>query len=181
MPGMAAPGWYSDNDAHDVLRWWDGTRWTGFTQPARSAHGWFAVPGPGTMAGRAQVDAGSVQEDVRMPGRKRDLQAEVERLREVVADIGARERDELRAEVGMLQQELPSIRNEHAGLLAAMGPLRAEAASLAAQRGQVVQAQAELRELRGQQAALAAASEEAERLTLALAKFRADQAELADR
>ena len=114
-----------------------------------------------------------------MPGRKRHLQAEVERLGDVVADIGVRERDELRAEVGTLQQELPRIRNEHAGLLAALGPLRAEAAPLAAQRGQVVQVQAELKQLRAQRAALGAASAEAERLTLALAKLRADQAELA--
>jgi hypothetical protein len=114
-----------------------------------------------------------------MPGRKRDLQAEVERLREVVADIGVRERDELRAEIGMLQQELPRIRNEHAGLLAALGPLRAETATLAAQRAQVVQVQAELQHLRAQRNALAATSAEAERLTLVLAKLRADQAELA--
>ena len=58
-------------------------------------------------------------------------------------------------------------------------PLRAEAANLAAQRAQVVQVQAELQQLRQQRDAMAAASAEAERLTLALAKLRADQAELA--
>jgi hypothetical protein len=52
-----------------------------------------------------------------MPGRKRDPQAEVERLREIVASIGLRERDEFGAEVGRLQQELPGLRHEQAGLL----------------------------------------------------------------
>ena len=119
------------------------------------------------MAGLGQAGAAAVQDDARMPGRKRDLQAEVERLREVVGGIGIRERDELRAEVGWLQQGLPGLRHERAGLLAALGPLRAEAASLTAQRAQAAQLQAELQQLRAQRDAMAAASAEAERLTRA--------------
>jgi hypothetical protein len=114
-----------------------------------------------------------------MPGRKRDLQAEMERLREVVAGIGIPERDELRAEIGKLRQELPGLRNEQAVLLGALGPLRAEAADLSAQRAQAAQLLAEIQQLRTQRDALAASSAEAERLTLALAKLRAEQAELA--
>jgi hypothetical protein len=116
---------------------------------------------------------------LKVSGRKRDLQAEVERLREVVAGIGIRERDELQAEISRLRQELPGLRNEQAALLGALGPLRAETAGLAAQRAQAAQLQSELQQLRAQRDALAATSAEAERLTLALAKLRAEQAELA--
>lgn len=132
------------------------------------------------MAGWCQEATGVGQGDMKMPGRKRDLQAEVERLREMLAGIGLRERDELRAEVGRLQQELPELRNERVGLLAALDPLRAEVADLTAQRAEVAQLHAELQQLRAQRGALVATSAEAERLTLALAKLRAEQAELAD-
>ena len=58
-----------------------------------------------------QTNLGAGAGEARMPGRKRDLQAEVERLREVVAGIGLHEREELRAEVGRMRQELPALRN----------------------------------------------------------------------
>jgi hypothetical protein len=136
------------------------------------------MPGLEALAVHEQTRTNAGQGDFKVPGRKRDLQAEVERLREVVAGIGIRERDELRADVGRLQHELRGLRNEQAGLLAALGPLRTEAAGLAAQRVQAAQLHAELQQLRAQRDALAVSSAEAERLTLALAKLRAEQAEL---
>ncbi len=114
-----------------------------------------------------------------MPGRKRDLQAEVERLREVVASSGVLDRDELRAEVGRMQQDLPTLRNELAALQATIGPLRAEATDLTAHRDQAMRLEGELQRLRAERDALATASAEADRLTLALAALRSEQAELA--
>jgi hypothetical protein len=56
-------------------------------------------PGPGVMGGWGQPTSDASAGDMKMPGRKRDLQAEVERLREIVASTGVWERDELRAEL----------------------------------------------------------------------------------
>ena len=115
---------------------------------------------------------------MKMPGRKRDLQAEVDRLREIVTSSGVLERDEMRAEVGRIQQDLPRLRNEIAGLLATIGPLRAEATDLTTQRAEAMHLEAELQRLRTARDELATASGEADRLTLALAALRAEQAEL---
>ena len=121
-----------------------------------------------------------------MPGRKRDLQAEVERLRHVVGSFGVRERDELRAEVDHLRRQVPELQYERAGLLATLSPLRAEVASLKQQQAEVTRwqadvahLQAEVRQLQLQRDTLKGVAAEAERLTLALAKLRAEQTELA--
>ena len=115
---------------------------------------------------------------MKAPGRKRDLQAEVERLRQVVDGFGFRQREELQAEVRSLEAELPRLRHEHGQLVAALGPLRAEAAGLAGQHAHAAALRAELQQLQGQRDALAAAASEADRLTLALAQLRAEHAEL---
>lgn len=167
MTAMAAPGWYPDGQAFGVLRWWDGTQWTSFTQPAHPAAP-AGSPRPNAMMEPGHSGTATGQGDLRMPGRKRDLQSEVERLREVVAGVEIPERNELRVEIARLRQELPGLRNEHAGLLGALGPLRAEAAGLSAQRAQAAQLQTEIQQLRTQRDALTASLAEAERLTLAV-------------
>ena len=185
MAGMAAAGWYPDNHDLALMRWWDGMRWTDLTQPARPVQ--FGVPGQvadarrhdsSAAAGWAPLAAGAVPEQMKTPGRKRDLQAEVERLRQVVDGFGFRQREELQAEVRSLEAELPRLRHEHGQLVAALGPLRAEAAGLAGQHAHAAALRAELQQLQGQRDALAAAASEADRLTLALAQLRAEHAEL---
>lgn len=123
MAGMAAAGWYPDNHDPALMRWWDGMRWTDLTQPARplsfGVHGQVADGagtqryGSGAAADWASQAAGAVDEQMKAPGRKRDLQAEVERLRQVADGFGFRQREELQAEVRRLEDELPRLRHEH--------------------------------------------------------------------
>ena len=42
MPGTPAPDWYPDPENPDVLRWWDGARWSGETRRAAAS----PEPGP---------------------------------------------------------------------------------------------------------------------------------------
>jgi chromosome segregation ATPase len=84
---------------------------------------------------------------MKTPGRKRDLQAEVERLRQVIDGFGFRQREELQAEVRRLEADLPRLRHEQGQLVGALGPLRAEAAGLAAQHAHAASLRAELQQL----------------------------------
>jgi len=189
MAGMTGPGWYPDSHDFSLVRWWDGARWTDFTEPARPAVPIF--PGvaannsdarsSGTAGEWAPPVLGTVPEQVKVPGRKRDLQAEVERLRRVVESLGVRQRDELRAELRWLGEELPRLRHEHAQLLAALSPLRAEAAALASQQAQDMSLRAEVQRLQKERDMLAVVSGEIDRRTLALAQLRAEYVELAEK
>jgi hypothetical protein len=147
----AAPGWYPDNQDPALVRWWDGTQWTEHTQPARPATptgpapGF--VPGDGAPGWPPPVQQAAFARHQKIPGRKRDLQAEVERLRQIVDGMGIGQLEELRLETRQLEDELPRLRREHAELLAGLGPMRAEAGLLAGQRANVAALQGELRQL----------------------------------
>jgi hypothetical protein len=120
--GTAPAGWYTDFYDKTLLRWWDGGQWTGHTHPVKSATGPPAsVPGPAQAADiwPAGIDRGS-SEVARhgRPGRKRDLQAEVDRLREALDAVGVTERDQIQADIAGLRADLARLRQEHAELSA---------------------------------------------------------------
>ena len=170
-----APGWYPDNRDRALVRWWDGNQWTGHTQPAQP------VPVPAVESGWHGAATGVDGQHVKPSGRKRDLQTEVERLQRVVEGMGVRQQEELRAEISRLQGELPRLRGEHHDLAAVLGRMRAEAAWLAEQRGQVASIQAELQQLQHQRDAVAANVAEVSRLTAELPGLRSEHADLSNR
>jgi Domain of unknown function (DUF4041)/Meiotically up-regulated gene 113 len=114
-----------------------------------------------------------------MPGGKRELQAEVERLQKIVDSMGIEQLERLRAEERMLADELPRLRHEQGALQAAVGPLRAEAAQLSTYQAQVASLREEVTFLQARRYEMAAAIREAERLDAAMAQLRIEHAELA--
>lgn len=160
----AAPGWYPDNFDRALVRWWDGTRWTEYTQPApaalpapprQSAAPSFAaaagvISGTATAAGawHAPSPQGAGPGQHKMPGGKRELQAEVERLRRIVEGMGIERLEAMRSEARLLDDALPRLRREQGDLVAALAPLRAEAQHLSAQRAEAAGIEAGLAVLR---------------------------------
>ena len=130
-------GWYQDYQDAAMLRWWDGTQWTVHTQLPPGA-GAVLEGGPGGAAsgapgmGAGQPVSGRHE---RRPASKRDLNAEVDRLRQALGELGATERDQLAAEVSRLRDEVLRLRGEYGQLSAAVVPLRAEVQQFAAAPG----------------------------------------------
>jgi hypothetical protein len=181
--GTVPPGWYQDYQDPALLRWWDGTQWTGYTQPRPGP-----VPSPASAPnGTAVTDTastGSAQpgsgRHERRPASKRDLNAEVDRLRQVVDDLGVTEREQLAVEVTGLRDEAARLRGEYAQLSAAIVPLRAEMVALNAQRGQMSSVQAEVQQLQRRRDALAAEVVELQQLVTQIPALRTEQAHLSE-
>jgi hypothetical protein len=195
----AAPGWYPDNHDPALVRWWDGTRWTDYAEPARPAQqavpagamlgtapsfapangapGW-SSQAPQDVAPRANPPKMARAQHEKPSSRKRDLRAEVGRLRQIVDSMGIAQLEELRMESRRLEGELPLLRREQAQLIAALGPMRAEAEQLRTQRAQVAGLQAELEQLQAQRDRMAATAGDIDRLTAALGQLKAEHAEL---
>ncbi len=178
--GTVAAGWYQDYQDAALLRWWDGAQWTAHTQPrlgprpvAAAAKAGAASAVPGTAA--AQLVSGRHE---RRPVSKRDLNAEVDRLRQALDGLGVTEREQLAAEVGRLRDEAARLRGEYAQLSAAVIPLRAETAELTAQQAQAASLQAEAHQLRQRRDALAAEVSGLQQLVTEVPALRAEQAQL---
>ena len=173
-------GWYQDYQDAAMLRWWDGTQWTVHTQLPPGA-GAVLEGGPGGAAsgapgmGAGQPVSGRHE---RRPASKRDLNAEVDRLRQALGGLGATERDQLAAEVSRLRDEVLRLRGEYGQLSAAVVPLRAEMAALSTQRGQLSSVRAEVQQLQQRRDALAAAVSGLQQLMTQLPALRAEQVQL---
>lgn len=79
-----------------------------------------------------------------MPGSTRDLQAKVERLRQVVDAMGTEQLEQLRAESRRLEDAIPRLRYEEGALQAALASLRAEVSQLTVLRSQAASLRSEL-------------------------------------
>jgi Domain of unknown function (DUF4041)/T5orf172 domain len=163
--------WVEDPAGQPDLRVWGGSRWNAHAAPVAP------VPAPPASGSSGPGTWGS-DPQAKVPGRKRDLQAEVGRLRNVVDSMGVREQEELQAEIGRLRAELPQLRAEHHKLIASVSSLREETGRLAEQRLHMLTVQSEVAQLESRRALLAAAVSEAERLTTQLETLRAEHAEL---
>jgi hypothetical protein len=102
----------------------------------------------------------------------------VERLRQVVDDMGIGQLEQMCAEALRRDDVLPQLRHEEAGLLSVMESMRAEVQHLDVLRSQANAIRTEVQHLQAQQDAMAATLREAERLDTAMGQLRIEYAEL---
>jgi hypothetical protein len=115
------PGWYSESEGSAILRWWDGSQWTPYTQPVASPQA--AMPTaplpvastPATASYPPPLPAPETSAAVpvsrhRMFGGKRELEEEVARLSAIVESMGVNEQQALQTEIAQLKTELPPLR-----------------------------------------------------------------------
>lgn len=170
-----AAGWYPDYQNATVLRWWDGTQWTAQTQPVPANSQAGMIPPAAGATADAKAAAGRHEKRI---SSKRDLHAEVDRLRHALDDAGVTERDQLAAEIVRLREETARLRQEHAYLSAALVPLRAEMAALSGQRAQMASCQAEVQQLQQRRDGLNAEIPRLQQLVAEIPGLRAEHAQL---
>lgn len=184
--GAVPAGWYPDIQDAALLRWWDGEQWTVHTQPAYAQPAWqpAAVPASSVHNGERAVEhAGGDHPNSdgpkhSRPGRKRDLQAENDRLRQALDSLGVAERDQLRTELAQLHADAAQLRQEKAQLSAEIGPLRAEYSGLRGQLDQAAVLRTDVQQLLQQRDALRAETGTLDRLRAELPAMRAEHAGL---
>ena len=179
--GSVPAGWYQDNQDAALLRWWDGTQWTTHAQPRAGSVPVSPPPqaaGPAGAVAAAAVSQSASGRHERHSGGRRDLQAEVDRLRQALDGLGVTEREQLAAEVTRLRDDVARLRRDEAGLSAVVGPLRAELAALGSQRALLVPLQAEVQQLQQRRDALNAETAGLKRLVAETRALLAERAEL---
>jgi chromosome segregation ATPase len=179
--GSVPAGWYPDNQNAALLRWWDGAQWTAHAQPRAGSVPVSPSPQPAGPAGAVTAAAATQPASGRHEwhsGSKRDLQAEVDRLRQALDGLGVTEREQLAAEVTRLRDDVARLRRDEAGLSAVVGPLRAELAALGSQRALLVPLQAEVQQLQQRRDALKAETAGVQRVVAETRALLAERAEL---
>jgi septal ring factor EnvC (AmiA/AmiB activator) len=99
----------------------------------------------------------------------------VDRLQQIVDSFGVTERDQLTAEVTWLRSETDRLRREHAELSAAVGPLRAEVATLTGQQSELAPLRTEIRQLHRRHEVLTAEVSGLEKLRTEIPLLQAEQ------
>lgn len=139
-----------------------------------------ATPQPLSQAPQAPVHAPPPEARHRggLFGGKKELEEEVARLRQQLDAMGVTERDQLRIELVDLQGQIPALRYEQTTLLAAVEPLRSEAAELRAKQQELVAVRTEIQTLSSQRATLQAEVAQLQGMHQQSETLRAEFAEL---
>lgn len=123
MTAPIPPGWFPDPGDPSLVRWWDGQRWTGHTQPRQSED-----PASEQLAGGddARESTQPGRDSGREQGRRTrprlfgkgqaldEANAEIDRLRAELIRVGAWDIAEKAAELERLRIELSSVDTEMA-------------------------------------------------------------------